>query len=309
MQKQITAVFILVTLRYLLTIVNCQERLNYVDQSTWKGICIEGQYQSPIDIPSKAVLIPSNDIFTINKNNYALIENQALAFYHGYKYMLNTRNTNSSLFVNYSNIEYQYDLLEIHFHFKSEHTIQSNYIDIEMHMVHRKNEEYISNLEVDPDEMHQYLVVGVMFKASNSEDNAFISSLNFDTRTPVSNVDLNLFVNSTKSFYYYQGSFTTPPCNEIVHWIVMEQIELISFTQNELIKSWIREKYPMGNNRLVYPLNGRKLYYVNPSKTTSNKGQTNKNQEGNGFNFTDCVSISLSFILITLAIIGKFLKQ
>ena len=69
---------------------------------------------------------------------------------------------------------------------------------------------------------------------------------------------------SLKNYFTYEGSLTTPPCNEVVTWIVSKTIVQIS--PNEV--SSLRElKFPDGstmedNWRPVQPLNGRHVTKV-----------------------------------------------
>ena len=61
------------------------------------------------------------------------------------------------------------------------------------------------------------------------------------------------------AYFYYKGSLTTPECNEVVSWIVMEEPIFISSTQLATLRS-LTEKNgsPMVDNfRPVQPLNGR----------------------------------------------------
>jgi hypothetical protein len=85
---------------------------------------------------------------------------------------------------------------------------------------------------------------------------------------------------SAFSFYTYQGSLTTPPCNEqTIHYVASEPIG-ISSTVIELFKEALRTpdleaengsiiKSPDGNitnNRKIQPLNGRPVFWYNHKK-------------------------------------------
>ncbi|MCB0705347.1 MAG: carbonic anhydrase family protein [Saprospiraceae bacterium] len=62
---------------------------------------------------------------------------------------------------------------------------------------------------------------------------------------------------TNRSYYTYTGSLTTPPCSEIVTWIVMEN--KVEATVEEIgAFSTIQN----GNFRLVQDLNGRTINYV-----------------------------------------------
>lgn len=67
------------------------------------------------------------------------------------------------------------------------------------------------------------------------------------------------------SFYLYDGSFTTPPCTEGVKYIVMQEIQYITFADIAIFQRFWggNPKFAggKGNNRAVQPLNGRKIYY------------------------------------------------
>ena len=59
---------------------------------------------------------------------------------------------------------------------------------------------------------------------------------------------------SNHEFYHYEGSLTTPECNEIVDWYVIATPQYISWT------NWNSLYDHMGvSNRNVQDLNGRKV--------------------------------------------------
>lgn len=69
----------------------------------------------------------------------------------------------------------------------------------------------------------------------------------------------------SRKFYHYDGSLTTPPCSEIVQWIVVDDPQPISAAQLKFFTDkW--QNNPnfargFGNNRATQPLNGRQIYY------------------------------------------------
>jgi carbonic anhydrase len=58
-------------------------------------------------------------------------------------------------------------------------------------------------------------------------------------------------------YYRYEGSLTTPPCTEGVHWIVMSDVLRISPKQLSAFVSRLHD-----NRRPVQPRGGRELHLV-----------------------------------------------
>jgi carbonic anhydrase len=106
-----------------------------------------------------------------------------------------------------------YKGVEFHFHSPSEHLFHGDIChDLELHIVH-------DLLEGPSQYKYSKAVVGVLFNKMTNRDNEFIESLNIESLQPCPRIDLKNFANSlNKRVYYYDGSLTTPPCSEIVHW-------------------------------------------------------------------------------------------
>jgi len=105
-----------------------------------------------------------------------------------------------------------YKGIEFHFHIPSEHTFEGVHRDMEMHIVHK----LIHGPEEYP---HEMAVLGVLFSSELDRESSFIQSLNFETLNPCPKVDLKGLVERTSTkTYHYDGSLTTPPCSEVVHW-------------------------------------------------------------------------------------------
>jgi carbonic anhydrase len=99
-------------------------------------------------------------------------------------------------------------------HAPSEHTFDGKFYDLEFHFVHKSYEE------------NRLAVIAVYFDVEDGGDkpNDFIASLNLnDAKPTVKYYPLMQLFNSLDSskFYHYKGSLTTPPCSEIVNWLVV----------------------------------------------------------------------------------------
>ena len=137
----------------------------------------------------------------------------------------------------------RYDLLQFHFHHRSEHTIGGESYPMEAHFVHKSA---VGNL----------MVVGVMLKegAPNSTlqqiwDLAPAKEGKADGSDSINPAALGP---KSKALFRYEGSLTTPPCTEIVSWVVFAEPIEISAAQ---IKRFA--KLYSVNNRPVQPLNRR----------------------------------------------------
>eukprot|EP00826_Nyctotherus_ovalis_P045248 TRINITY_DN4986_c0_g1_i4.p1 TRINITY_DN4986_c0_g1~~TRINITY_DN4986_c0_g1_i4.p1 ORF type:complete len:126 (-),score=5.57 TRINITY_DN4986_c0_g1_i4:136-513(-) len=75
-------------------------------------------------------------------------------------------------------------------------------------------------------------------------------------------VSLNDYLKrAEQSFYTYDGSLTTPDCDEVVNWIILAEIQQCS--KKDL--SNMKEKL-VGNYRLVQDINNRIIYIAKQNK-------------------------------------------
>jgi len=112
----------------------------------------------------------------------------------------------------------EFELLQFHFHDPSEHTLNQRKFAMEMHLVHKNNQ--TGNLAV----------LGVFIK-KGTENQALKSiwqnmpqqEMPEATIAEVSINALQLLPSEITHFYRYHGSLTTPPCSEVVDWVVLAQ--------------------------------------------------------------------------------------
>ncbi|XP_059488827.1 carbonic anhydrase-like [Neocloeon triangulifer] len=165
----------------------------------------------------------------------------------------------------------EYTLAQVHFHWGntagsgSEHAINNFFFELEGHFVHY-NTKYGSVAEAlhHPDGL---AVVGVLFKgveSANNNLNLIVDSLSkivpTDSQTLISGDAMNWFkrYDKTRNFFTYFGSLTTPPCSEVVTWIVLAEPYYIG---NEQVKAftelWSHEGPLESNFRPLQELDGR----------------------------------------------------
>jgi carbonic anhydrase len=168
-----------------------------------------------------------------------------------------------------------YVLAQFHFHFGShdlagsEHTLMGIQKSAEVHFVHYNSDKY-SSIDKAVNESDGLAVIGVFLEigAANSQiDRLHIDKLLYqDNKTDVSQLNLLDLLPTSREYYTYIGSLTTPPCYESVLWIVMKNPITLSKEQMEHFRSSVKIAHEEGhkqhddiadNYREVQPLNGR----------------------------------------------------
>merc|ERR1712072_998395 len=148
-----------------------------------------------------------------------------------------------------------YQMLQLHFHWGadnskgSEHTINGEEFPMEMHIVHKKVGLTVEEALGTSDGL---AVVGQMLQIS-AEDNEVLTPL----------------IESLANIANYDGSLTTPTCNEAVRWILFKEPIPISASQMEAFRA-LKDNADMpmvDNYRPPQPLNGREVnFYTAGSK-------------------------------------------
>lgn len=140
----------------------------------------------------------------------------------------------------------RYDLLQYHFHHPSEHHIAGTAFSMEVHFVHKA-------------ENGNLAVLGVMI--AKGEANSTIESIwrNMPEKAGETVKADQLLLPSAlipkdSASFRYAGSLTTPPCSEIVSWVVYRRP--VTASEDQIAK--FAKLFP-NNARPVQPLNRRKL--------------------------------------------------
>merc|ERR1712153_186135 len=149
----------------------------------------------------------------------------------------------------------KYELQQFHFHWGSrpdigsEHTIDGLAFPMEIHLVHKKTD--YDSVGASLDYNDGLAVIGIFFQvdAAVDADAEVAGSINMST----------FLYQTGRSYYYYKGSLTTPPCTETVDWHVMEGAIRITEEDLEILRDLTyKDDAPMVDNyRNTYPLNNR----------------------------------------------------
>lgn len=146
----------------------------------------------------------------------------------------------------------QFDLVQYHFHAPSEHAFEGRHAPLEMHMVHKSG---AGNLAV----------VAMLF-VEGEHDPVWDPLLEALPSGPGGTRHIeNLAIDPDElkpidgGYFRYEGSLTTPPCSEGVHWIIMARPLPMSMQQLEVFASHLHD-----NHRPVQPLGDRRLTFATP---------------------------------------------
>jgi len=201
-----------------------------------------GQRQSPVNII---------DILTVEDQK----KESTINLFYSPKTILNTvRNNGHSIQFDFDkgdSIAYNkinFNLVQIHFHEPSEHTINGIRYPIEIHLVHQSKEKYYTVLSV----------FGVEGEKSQTmeEMGSFLPLQKGEEKEIEKAFDLRRIFPENKTYYSYGGSLTTPPCTETVQWVIFKEPIVVSLENVQKLK----DNMPLENYRDEQPLNDRVVY-------------------------------------------------
>ncbi|TYR80018.1 carbonic anhydrase family protein [Priestia megaterium] len=195
-----------------------------------------GHFQSPIDILSDEA-VPMDDDGTINLNY-----NDSFVSVEDNGHTIEVKDDDGTALINGR----KFSLAQFHFHASSEHTVDRENYEMELHFVNKSQSGRIA-------------VIGV-FLTAGAENPAFQTILNNIKKgkeaplTETTKIDVKQLVPQEKSYYHYLGSLTTPPYTENVEWYVMRNPVEVSRAQIDKF----RTHYP-DNHREVQSLDDRTI--------------------------------------------------
>lgn len=225
------------------------------DWGSVDGKC-NGKVQSPINVKSEATLFDSQiGPIEIKKvlggaSETWKVENNG----HGVKY---TPLDSDFEWVMQPSKE-TFKLLQMHFHWRgSEHLVDDHKFAGELHLVTQSK----SN-------QSQYSVIGFLIKMVDSDNMAMKPLIDDIPKLREAKSEINatnfklmdLIPMKVKDFFRYTGSLTTPTCDEIVEWNLVN-MPLLTLSENQLVQlQTLKDKNGdalLTNSRPIQPINGR----------------------------------------------------
>ena len=265
---------ITILLYYSITICTAADGIDfsYDNQSAWRYLpgseSCGGSRQSPIDIVTSRA--------TTNSNLRRLER-------RGWNGPVSGKLTNTGRTVKFTPDDNsvtvthlgEYTLRQFHLHWGdrtgvgSEHLVNGRAFDGELHFVHAR-----TNPPANANDGDANTVIAVFLRSSSTPAagtvwESFLDIPGFLQSRNVTGIVYDNLLPTNLSYYYYNGSLTTPPCSEAVQWVVLQNP--ISIPAEVL--QWLRQtpaSYGNGsahnlteNFRNVQLLNGRSVYRFN----------------------------------------------
>lgn len=206
---------------------------NWAELSEDYAVCGAGAEQSPIDLTGRVPAVLSDLSVDWRDTKLAVVNN-------GHTIQVNT-DPGSSITVQGKTFE----LKQFHFHHRSEHTVDGRSYDMEIHFVHAAADGGLAVLGVFVEPGAADDTIAKVWDVMPNEPGDVMA----DARIAPGHL-----LPSSRSFYRYAGSLTTPPCSEVVTWTVYA----VPITCSQEQIDTFAALYP-ANARAVQALNRRFL--------------------------------------------------
>lgn len=242
--------------------------------------CGHGKKQSPIHLETEKSVykedLPNLHLEHININKET---DKMFIFNNGHTLQLSVH---ADFMIMGGSLGDKYKIAQLHFHWGktdergSEHHKDHKAYPLEMHIVSYDTERFNSLSEAVGQE-NGIAVIGVFFQVKKFHNKHFDPILHHieeakqpdpskHVKVPVFNLQ-HLLPMHTKYYFRYEGSLTTPGCNETVVWTVMDMPNFIGGPQLEKFRTLMEDSgTPLVDNyRDVQPINDREIHRSFPS--------------------------------------------
>jgi carbonic anhydrase len=218
--------------------------------AAWGGLsaehkaCADGRTQSPVDLPG--VMLDDSPPGTPGLNPADL---EAHPERHPDD-AVNNGHTVQVSFAGGSGLvvgSERFELLQLHFHAPSEHTVAGREFPMEAHLVHRSNAGVLAVVGVLIAEGRPNAAYAPIWEQLPAEAGAHASLASLT-------LDVDALLPKRRSALRYTGSLTTPPCSEGVRWLVLAEPVELSAEQIAAFTALYDH-----NSRLTQPLYGRSV--------------------------------------------------
>ncbi|KAJ8980796.1 hypothetical protein NQ317_004798 [Molorchus minor] len=245
---------------------------SYDNLDEWPETCLNGTTQSPINLEKASATrrnfseIVFNNFYNVNVTLQNTGHTVQVTISEDDQNTLSPNITGGVFGTNY------YFLDNLHFHWNSEHTIDGYRYPLEGHFL-LYNHSY-GNITNALNYIHGFAVISVMYEI---EDSCTYNSFEDITET-IDDISKNVSVSvrlrnkisihsllptTTNKVFVYNGSLTTPDCNEGALWVVLEEPSCIKQSQYEKLSGIYSDRDALveQNTRPLQDLYGREILY------------------------------------------------
>ncbi|GMH42548.1 hypothetical protein BSKO_10467 [Bryopsis sp. KO-2023] len=211
--------------------------------TTWGGVCSSGEAQSPVDIRATQIIKhPVQGQFSFNYK----VETNAKVFNTGHGTMQMNFPPGQTCKLR----DNEYELVQVHFHTPSEHSMDGKRTAMEVHLVHKNKK--TGGLAV----LGSFMTVSPFSNAPLATALSQAPKEGPKKTTPIlmkEAIDLMKLVppqaqDGNRPFIHYMGSLTTPPCSEAVEWYVFRDPVTVSPYQVLGFEAFLSEGNSFGRN-------------------------------------------------------------
>ncbi len=197
--------------------------------------CSTGLFQSPIHLTASNLIREEGKIETHYQETPLVINNNGYTIQVDYQ-------PGSYAIINGQ----KYELKQFHFHIPSEHTLNGQKSDMELHLVHQNEAGKLAVIGVFIEEEKANATLAKIWE--NLSETEGIQEVKEKT------INATNFIADNPTYFHYQGSLTTPPCSENVIWnVIKEPLEASSQQIEQFMNLYPMNARPIQeeNDRLV----------------------------------------------------------
>jgi len=287
----------------------------YEEQSTWSGSCQSGTEQSPIDLNTNQAKVKDFPKISIHVNatmpmGVITVDNT------GHSVTFKSDHLKTILIAG-GGLKGDYKVAQFHFHWGktdtegSEHLLDGKASPLEMHAVTMKTRFDSLKQALESDDRDALAVFGVFYQINDAGPGAIdeIGETLTVAKGQKASKDLkvkfrDLLPNDLSQFFRYNGSLTTPGCNEQVLWTVFQN--KMSITQEVLQKFQEIKGEATLNFRKPQDKNKREVFIAQTVFKAQTKAQESLDLDHESSNGVVYSASTVSYCMTLIAILLHF---
>jgi len=211
-------------------------------------------------------------------------------------------------------LPHSYKFSQVHFHWGSadnkgsEHLIADTAYPMEMHLVHFKATHSSIKEALAEGAYDSLAVLGIFFTVSDEPNPALANLIPHFEKIKAAETEIeatpfaisSFLTGDLSSFYRYNGSLTTPSCNEIVQWTLVKDPVPVSIDQMDAFRQLLtKESLPLVDNfRPAQKLGSRQVLDV----TTAQILQKGSHSDHSSAGSVRGLGIRIMMVLVSIVV-------